>query len=85
MQKIIAVQQTLPRGAFSPSIEGDDIPVQPRDYLARIPLLMGGNFLEAGYTVLPKPPTSAAAYQAALQSEYSDQAAANPPQYPKEN
>jgi para-nitrobenzyl esterase len=82
VQKILAVQQTLPRGAFSPSVEGDDIPVQPRTYLARIPMLLGGNFLEAGYTVFPKPPASAAAYQAALQSDYGDQAAAIAAQYP---
>ena len=84
VQKILAVQQTLSRGTFSPSIGGDDIPVQPRDYLARVPLLLGGNFLEAGYTVLPKPPTTAAAYQAALQSDYGDQAAAIAAQYPYE-
>ncbi len=84
VQKILALQQTLPRGVFSPSIEGDDIPVQPRTYLGRIPLLMGGNFLEAGYTVLTKPPTTPAAYLAALQSDYGDQAAAIAAQYPYE-
>jgi para-nitrobenzyl esterase len=82
VQKILAVQQALARGTFTPSIEGDDIPVQPRTYLARIPLLLGGNFLEAGYTVLPKPPGSAAEYQAALQRDYGDQAAAIAAQYP---
>jgi para-nitrobenzyl esterase len=43
VQKILAVQQTLPRGTFSPSVEGSDIPVQPRTYLGRLPLLLGGD------------------------------------------
>lgn len=80
--KILAVQQTLPRGTFGPSVEGDDIPVQPRTYLGRYPMLIGGNRLEAGYTVLANPPATAAAYQAALQRDYGNDAAAIAAQYP---
>ena len=79
--KILAVQQTLPRGTFSPSAEGDDIPVQPRTYLGRYPVLLGGNNLEAGYTVLPTPPKTAADYQAALVRDYGSQADAIAAQY----
>ena len=82
IQKILAVQATLPRGTFSPSVEGNDIPVQPRTYLGRIPLLLGGNNLEAGYTVMLNPPATAAAYQAALQRDYGPQADAIAAQYP---
>jgi para-nitrobenzyl esterase len=82
IQKILAVQQPLPRGTFSPSADGNDIPVQPRTYLGRVPLLLGGNHLEAGYTVLPNPPATADAYQAALQRGYGPQADAIAAQYP---
>jgi para-nitrobenzyl esterase len=82
VQKILAVQQALPRGTFSPSVDGNDIPVQPRTYLGRIRLLLGGNKLEAGYTVLPNPPATAEAYQAALQRGYGAQADAIAVQYP---
>jgi len=81
--KILAVQQALPRGTFGPSVEGADIPVQPRTYLGRVPLLLGGNSLEAGYLILPNnPPTTAAAYQAALVQAYGAQADAVAAQYP---
>ncbi len=82
IQKILAVQATLPRGTFSPSVEGNDIPVQPRTYLGRIPLLLGGNHLEAAYTVLLNPPATAAAYLAALQHGYGADADAIAAQYP---
>jgi para-nitrobenzyl esterase len=82
VQKILAVQQNLSRRAFSPSAEGDDIPAQPRTYLGRVPLLLGGNHLEAGYDVLPNPPATADAYTAALQRDYGKDAAAIAAQYP---
>jgi para-nitrobenzyl esterase len=82
VQKILAVQQTLGRRTFSPSAEGDDIPVQPRTYLGRVPLLLGGNHLEAGYDVLPNPPATADAYTAALRRDYGADAAAIAAQYP---
>lgn len=82
VQKILAVQATLPRGTLGPSAEGADIPVQPRTYLGRVPLLLGGNNLEAGYLILPKPPADAAAYQAALVQAYGPQAGAIAAQYP---
>jgi para-nitrobenzyl esterase len=82
VQKILAVQQTLPRGTFSPSVEGADVPVQPRTYLGRVPLLLGGNNLEAGYLILPNPPADTAAYQAALVRDYDPQAGAIAAQYP---
>jgi para-nitrobenzyl esterase len=81
VQKILAVQQTAGR-IFSPSVEGDDIPVQPRTYLGRFPLLLGGNFLEAGYTVLLNPPATEVAYRAALVHDYGAQADAIAAQYP---
>jgi para-nitrobenzyl esterase len=81
-EKIIAVQKALPRGTFGPSVNGNDIPVQPRTYLGRIPLLLGGNRLEAGYTVLVDPPKTPDAYQAALQRGYGPQADAIAAQYP---
>jgi len=82
VQKILAVQQTVSRRAFSISAEGSDVPVQPRTYLGRVPLLLGGNHLEAGYDVLPHPPATAADYQAALQRDYGAQADAIAAQYP---
>ena len=82
LQKILATQQTLGRRLFSPSAEGDDIPVQPRTYLGRVPLLLGGNHLEAGYDVLPNPPPTADAYAAALQRDYGSDAGAIAAQYP---
>jgi para-nitrobenzyl esterase len=85
VKAILAVQQTLPRGTFAPSVGGSDIPVQPRSYLGRVPLLLGGNNLEAGYTVLLAPPATAGAYQAALQRDYGAQAAAVAAQYPAAN
>ncbi len=80
--KILDVQKTLPRGTFNPSVGGSDLPVQPRDYLGHVPLLLGGNNLEAGYTVLLNPPTTPAAYQAALTQDYGAQADAIAAQYP---
>jgi para-nitrobenzyl esterase len=47
-----------------------------------MPLLIGGNQLEAGYDILPNPPATAAAYQAALQHDYGADAAAIAVQYP---
>ncbi len=82
VQKLLAVQQTLPRGTFSPSVEGADVPVQPRTYLGRVPLLLGGNNLEAGYLILPNPPANAAAYQTALAQAYGPQADAIAAHYP---
>jgi para-nitrobenzyl esterase len=82
VQKILAVQAALPRGTFSPSVEGPDVPVQPRTYLGRVPMLLGGNNLEAGYLILPNPPANAAAYQAALAQAYGPQADAIAAQYP---
>ena len=79
--KILAVQQAVGR-VFVPSVEGDDIPVQPRTYLGRVPLLLGGNRIEAGYTILLNPPATATDYQAALQRDYGAQADAIAAQYP---
>ena len=85
VQQILNVQQALPRGTFAPSVEGSDIPVQPRTYLGRVPLLLGGNNLEAGYLILPNPPTTPAAYRAALGQAYGAQADAIAAQYPYAN
>ena len=82
VERLLAVQKALPRGVFGPSVDGNDIPVQPRTYLGRIPLLLGGNHLEAGYTVLVDPPKSADAYLTALQRGYGPQADAIAAQYP---
>jgi para-nitrobenzyl esterase len=82
VEKIIALQKALPRGTFGPSVDGNDIPVQPRTYLGRINLLLGGNHLEAGYTVLVDPPTTAEAYLSALRRGYGPQADAIAAQYP---
>jgi para-nitrobenzyl esterase len=81
IQKILAVQRPLSLGVFFPSAEGDDIPAQPRTYLGRVPLLLGGNHLEAGYFLL-HPPATEAAYEGTLQHDYGADAAAIAAQYP---
>ena len=80
VQKILAVQQTA--GRIFSRASGNDMQVQPRTYLGRFPLLLGGNFLEAGYTVLLNPPATEAAYRAALVHDYGAQADAIAAQYP---
>ena len=58
------------------------MPAQPRTALGHVPLLIGGNNLEAGYILLLKPPADIASYEAALTLAYAGNAAAVETHYP---
>ena len=73
VRDIIAVQETVPRGVLMPSVGGVDVPVQGRNGIGKVPMLVGGNKWETGFyipdTVNPSTPE---AYVTILRKIYGD-------------
>ena len=73
VRDIIAVQETIPRGVLMPSVGGVDVPVQGRNGIGKVPMLVGGNKWETGFyipdTVNPSTPE---AYVTMLRKIYGD-------------
>ena len=79
--QVLGVQAGVPRATLFPTVGGADTPNEPRTALGSVPLLLGGNNLEAGFFI-PAPPATLPAYESALQQVYGANAAAVEAQYP---
>lgn len=79
--QVLSVQGSVPRATLFPTVGGADTPNEPRTALGKLPLLLGGNNIEAGFFITA-PPTTLAAYESALQQVYGANAGAVEAQYP---
>jgi para-nitrobenzyl esterase len=91
-ETVVSLQNILPPGATWPSVGGHDVPVQPREAIGFVPMMLGGNkyewapFIGSGPGQIPAPKNETE-YNAALQKDIVygptlGQQVRDAPQYP---
>jgi para-nitrobenzyl esterase len=70
---VMAVQETIPRGVLMPGVGGVDVPVQGRNGIGKVPMLVGGNKWETGFYIPDAiNPSTRDEYVAILRKVYGD-------------